>query len=85
MEEPRCFKVKINELLWEKKQDLVYAEIARLLGTDTADSNTEHWFSKRMTALKNVYNRLTEEEIIELRAECTRREKEGNPEDIKRQ
>ena len=67
------------------KQDVVYAEIARLLGTDTANSHTGHWLTKRMEALKNVYSRLTEEEVIELRAECSRREKEWNPEDIKRQ
>lgn len=83
-EEPRPFKVKQIEVLWETKNDLVWAEIATLLGTDTADSNTPHWFTKRMKALKNVYERLTEEEKIELQGECNRRELEGNPEEVKR-
>jgi len=85
MEEPRPFKVKINELLWETKQDLVYAEVARLLGMDKADSDTPNWITKRMKALKNVYGRLTEEEKMELQEERKRREKEGNPEELKRQ
>lgn len=78
-------KVKRNEVLWRMKEEEVWAEIARLFGIQSADSNTPGWIGKRMKALQNVHERLTPEEKEELERECERIKREGHPEDLRRQ
>jgi hypothetical protein len=78
-------KVNVNEVLWRTKQELVFAEIASLLGIQSADSNTPGWLGKRMKALRNVHQRLNPEEKAALEMECQRIKREGHPEDLRRQ
>lgn len=82
---PNGLKIKRSEVLWHTKQDLVYKEIANLLGVEKADSSTDHWFEKRLPAIKNILDRMTDVESAELDEEVKRINNEGFPDDIKRQ
>jgi hypothetical protein len=79
------FKVKLNEVLWRTKKEVVFAEIAHLLGIQSADSHTPGWIGKRLKALKNVYERMTPEEKTALKMEQKRMKIEGYPDDLRRQ
>ena len=69
-ENPRMvLKVKPIEVLWQTRQEDVFAEIAKLLGVPSANTNTEGWFSKRMQALKNILRMMSDEEAEELERE----------------
>ena len=78
------FKMKISEVLWKTRQDEVFAEIATLLGIQSATASTPGWFNQRMPALGNVLARMTTAEREELEKECQRLELEGNKEEDKR-
>lgn len=78
------FKVKRNEVIWNERQDEVLAEIASLLDLESADTHTPGWFEKRMKAIRNIQDRMTGKEKLELEAEVARLSKEGYPEDRKR-
>ena len=62
----------------------VFAEIATILGLQSADTSTPGWFSKRLPAIKNVIEKMTEEEKLKLDEEVKRISKEGYPEEQKR-
>jgi hypothetical protein len=78
-------KVKPIEVLWQTRQQDVFAEIARLLGVPSANTNTEGWFSKRMQAMKNILRTMSDEEAEELQREQKRIGTQGYPEHIKRE
>ena len=58
--------IKRSELLWLTRKDEVFVEIAELLGVESADTTTPNWFHKRMVAIGNILERMTEEEQAEL-------------------
>ena len=62
-------KVKAMEVLWQMRQQDVFAEIARLLGVPLANANTPGWFNKHMQALKNILSTMSDEEAEELERE----------------
>lgn len=83
-ENPRMvLKVKPIEVLWQTRQEDVFAEIAKLLSVPSANTNTEGWFSKRMQALKNILRTMSDEEAEELEREQKRIGTQGYPEHIK--
>ena len=85
-ENPRMvLKVKPIEVLWQTRQEDVFAEIAKLLGVPSANTNTEGWFSKRMQALKNILRTMSDEEAEELEREQKRIGTQGYPEHIKQE
>ena len=55
-------------MLWLTQKDKVNAEIATMLGVETADSSTEKWFDMRMKAVGSVLKKMSEEELAELDA-----------------
>jgi hypothetical protein len=77
-------KVKLNEVLWQTNKELVFTEIASLLGIPSADSNTPGWIGKRLKALQNVYARMNPEEKAALKMHRNRIKREGHPEDLRR-
>jgi len=77
-------KMKISEVLWKTRPQEVYAEIATLLGIESANASTPGWFNQRMPALGNILARMTTAERGELEKECERLELEGNKEEDKR-
>lgn len=77
-------KIKPIEVLWQTRRDDVFAEIAHLLGIESADTTTPGWLNKRMEALKNVMDSLSVEERAELDKEHKRIATQGYPEDVKR-
>ena len=62
----------------------MWEEIGRLLGVENADSMTPGWIGKRMEAIHNVLEKMTDAENQELNRETRRINAEGYPEDIKR-
>jgi len=78
------FNIKISHIVWEQKEEEVFAEIAKLMGLPFADSKTRNWFSYLSKALGNVISRLTAEEQAEMRQELEHRKKHGNPDHVKR-
>ena len=78
-------KITRNQILWRTKKEVVFAEIAALLGIQTADANTPGWLGKRMKALRNVYERMPPEEKAELEMERKRISIEGHPKDLRQQ
>jgi hypothetical protein len=78
-------KVTRNQILWRTRKEVVFAEIARLLGIQSADANTPGWLGKRMKAMQNVYERMPPEEKAELEMERKKISIEGHPEDLRRQ
>ena len=78
-------KVKPIEVLWQTRQEDVFAEIAKPLGVPSANTNTEGWFSKRMQALKNILRTMSDEEAEELERKQQRIGTQGYPEHIKRE
>lgn len=76
--------MKKTEVLWKTRQEEVFAEIAMLLGTDSANASTPGWFNQRMPALGNILSRMTTAEKDELEKERQRLDLEGNREEDKR-
>ena len=76
--------MKISEVLWKTRQDEVFAEIATLLGIQSANASTPGWFNQRMPALGNILARMTMSEREELEKDRQRLELEGNKEEEKR-
>jgi len=86
VEAPRMIlKVKPIEVLWQTRQQDVFAEIARLLGIPSADANTPGWFQKRMLAMKNILSMMSDEEAEQLERERERIGTQGYPDYIQRE
>ena len=75
---------KRSDLLWLMRKDEVFVEIARFLGIESADTTTPKWFNKRMEALGNILESMTEEEKAELDEEGARITREGYSDEQKR-
>lgn len=76
--------VKRSEVLWKTKPDLVFREIAALLGIEKADTSTPDWFGKRLPAIQNIVEKMTDEEKAKLDAKVQQINNKGYPEEIKR-
>ena len=77
-------KMKISEVLWKTRQAEVFAEIATLLGVESANASTPGWFNQCMPAIGNILARMTTEDREELEKGGERWELEGNKEEDKR-
>lgn len=62
----------------------VFAEIASLLGLDSADTSTPGWFPHRLTAIGNIIQNMSDGEKADLDKEVSRLQKEGYPEETRR-
>lgn len=76
--------MKKSEILWKTQPDKVFAEIAKLLNTPTANATTPGWFSKRLPAISQILAQMTPAEQEELDREGERLQVEGNSEEEKR-
>jgi len=72
----------LTDILWQTHQGDVWAEIAAILNVELADTQTPGWFEMHMTPMKNILNRMTEEEKSKLQEEADRMAKEGLPAEI---
>ena len=54
--------VKRTDVVWLQQREKVFEEIARLLGEESASTDTKGWFSKRMTAIGNIIAAMTQSE-----------------------
>ena len=72
----------MTDILWQTRQGDVWAEIAAILNVELADTQTPDWFETRMTAMKNMLNKMIEEEKSKLQEEADRMAKEGLPAEI---
>ena len=64
--------VKKTDVLWLQQRPRVFAEIARLMGFESANEGTQGWFSKRMTAMGNIIAGMEREELAGLEKEVER-------------
>jgi len=74
----------LTDILWQTRQGDVWAEIAALLNMESANTQTPGWFEMRMTAMKNILNKMTEDEKSKLQEEADRMAKEGLLAEIQR-
>ena len=74
----------MTDILWQTCQGDVWAEIAAKLNMELANTQTLGWFEMRMTTMKNILNKMTEEEKSKLQEEADRMAKEGLPAEIQR-
>ena len=77
-------KYRLGDVLWWTQQKDIFAEIAGMMGLESADTNTPGWFTLHRTAEKKILDGMTEAERDNLRGEAERMEKEGVPKDIQR-
>jgi len=77
-------KYRLTDILWQTRQGDVWAEIAAKLNMELANTQTLGWFEMRMTTMKNILNKMTEEEKSKLQEEADRMAKEGLPAEIQR-
>ena len=77
-------KYRLTDILWQTRQGDVWAEIAAILNVELADIQTPDWFEMRMTTMKNMLNKMIEEEKSKLQEEADRMAKEGLPAEIQR-
>lgn len=75
---------RLTDVLWWTRQADVLEEIADIMDLEAADTNTPGWFAHRMQAMKNILDRMSEEERRELKQEAERLGAEGLPEDVQR-
>jgi|HubBroStandDraft_6_1064221.scaffolds.fasta_scaffold270557_3 hypothetical protein len=79
------FHVRLQEILWKTRKEKVEEEIARLLGVEVKDvADDPRCFTTRSTAIKNIMDKLTQEERAELEREKVRIENQGYSEEHKR-
>ncbi|KAF9549680.1 hypothetical protein CPC08DRAFT_769039 [Agrocybe pediades] len=78
------FLVRTSDVVWDVMNKEVFEEIVELMGVEEADTRTEGWFHYRMKAVKNVIERLDEDELAGINKEVSKRKKEGNPTHIQR-
>ncbi len=64
--------MKRSDVVWLQQRELVFEEIARLLGEESASTDTKGWFNKRMTAIGNIIAAMTEDEKAALDKEAGR-------------
>ena len=67
----------------ETRQADVFAEIATLLGIESANASTPGWFNQHMPAIGNILAKMMMADREELEKECERFELEGNNEQDK--
>jgi len=70
-------RYRLTDILWQTHQGDVLTEIAAMLNMESANTQTPGWFEMRMTALKNILNKMMEEEKSKLQEEADRMAKEG--------
>ena len=61
----------------------MFAEIAKLLNLESADTNTLGWFEMHLKAIWTIHDHMTDREQLELEAEVARLTEEGYPDDQK--
>lgn len=76
--------MKRPDVLWGMRRDEVWKEIARLLNVEKASFETEGWFTKRTTAMGNIIDRMTKEQLAELDAQVEEIQQQGYPEEQQR-
>lgn len=77
-------RMKKTEVLWKTRQEDVFAEIAILLGVESANATTPGWFNQRMPAMGNILARMTTLEKQQLEKDRERLQLEGYKEEDKR-
>lgn len=75
--------VRRTDALWASKQDLVYAEIADIMGIESASSMTQGWFGHRMTAMRHILDRMSQEELDQLEIVRRSMSENGLPADVR--
>lgn len=74
----------MTDVLWWTCQEDVFAEIASIMGVESANSNTPGWFSLRRTAEKNILDGMTDIEKDKLQEEANQMAAEGLPIEVQR-
>lgn len=73
-------KVKRSDALWVLHREMVFEEIASILGLPSASQATPKWFQTRMKAIGNILRRMSDEEKQALDDEVREIAENGYPE-----
>ena len=73
---------RLTDILWQTRQGDVWAEIAAMLNLESTDTQTPGWFEIHMTTMKNVLDKMMEEEKAMLHEEANRMSKERLPAEV---
>jgi multimeric flavodoxin WrbA len=71
------FRPKRTDVLWHIRKDDVMEEIGKILNVDKATTATPGWFSARTTAIKNIVDRMSPDELTELDGEVEKLKNTG--------
>jgi hypothetical protein len=78
-------RIRRSDVIWQQHKTKVFEEIAELLGLESADPNTPGWFSKKSTAIGNIFEKMSEKEKEELDEELAKIAGTGYSEATRRQ
>jgi hypothetical protein len=78
------FRPKRTDIIWQMRQQDVMVEVAKILKLDEATTRTPGWFSARTPAMKNIIDRMTQEELRELDLEVEDMTKKGYDEEVQK-
>jgi hypothetical protein len=71
--------------VWERERPAVEDELKEILGVDELRPGDPEYFQKRTTAVKRVYDKMTEQERMVIQNIVEERKAQGNPPNIQRE
>ena len=71
------FCQKCPDVIWHMRKDDVMKEISTMLEVENATTQMLGWFAARTTAIKNIRDRMSQEEVAALEAKIEAMSKEG--------
>jgi hypothetical protein len=77
-------RYRLTDILWWTRPEIVFEEIASIMGIETANTSTPGWFQLRTKASKRYLDSMGEDERKTIEDEADRMQKEGLPLDVQR-
>ena len=71
------FCPKCSDVIWHMRKEDVMKEIGAMLEVKNATTQMPGWFAARTTVIKNIRNRMSQEEVAALEAEIEAMSKKG--------
>jgi hypothetical protein len=78
------FRAKKSDVFWNLHREEVLKEIGNIMGLDQVTTMTPLWFSHRLSAIRNIIERMSDAEKEQLQAEVEEINSKGYPEEVKR-
>ena len=78
-------RVTAIDVVWQEKREAVLDAMKEILGVSEVDPGSPGYFRQRVSAAKQVLDRMTERERAHVDALVEKRKTEGNNPDVQRQ